>query len=119
MPKSPRGGAGGGPTAATEDVDDDVIVEYVDGQGKDATPIPLYIPDEAMEKEAARESAGAVGKAAFNRTKTVISTFLKMTSAIYTMAGLGSVEESKLYREQTGEDEGTTLLFGPEFESNV
>ena len=33
-----------------------------------------------------------------------MTTFLKMTSAIYTMAGLGGFEESKLYKEQIGED---------------
>ena len=35
-----------------------------------------------------------------------MNTFLKMTSAIYTMAGLGGFEESKLYKEQMGDLEG-------------
>ena len=37
-----------------------------------------------------------------------MATFLKMTSAIYTMAGLGTVEESKVYKEHvaTQDDDG-------------
>ena len=33
-----------------------------------------------------------------------MNTFLKMTSAIYTMAGLGAFEESKLYKENLEEE---------------
>ena len=34
----------------------------------------------------------------------IMNTFLKMTSAIYTMAGLGAFEESKLYKENLEEE---------------
>ena len=36
------------------------------------------------------------------RAQSVMQTFLKMSSVVYSMAGLGSVEESKLFRDKFG-----------------
>ena len=34
------------------------------------------------------------------RPQNIMQTFLKMSSVIYSMAGLGTIEESKVYRER-------------------
>ena len=34
------------------------------------------------------------------RTHSVMQTFMKMAGAVYTMAGLGTIEESKLFKEK-------------------
>ena len=34
------------------------------------------------------------------RTHSVMQTFMRMAGAVYTMAGLGTIEESKLFKEK-------------------
>ena len=43
------------------------------------------------------------------RPANVMQTFLKMSSVVYSMAGLGSVEESKVYRDRFASDDKDSL----------
>ena len=40
-----------------------------------------------------------------SRHHNIMQTFLKMSSAVYSMAGLGSIEESKVYKDNFQEED--------------
>ena len=44
------------------------------------------------------------------RPHNIMQTFLKMSSVVYSMAGLGSVEESKVYKDNFDEKEDPDSL---------
>ena len=46
----------------------------------------------------------------FFRPHNIMQTFLKMSSVVYSMAGLGSVEESKVYKDNFDEKEDPDSL---------
>ena len=76
------------------------LVEYRDEQNELVTPEPLYIPKEELEK--LRASMEGPLSLKNKGPHSVMQTFLKMSSVVYSMAGLGSVEESKVFREKFG-----------------
>ena len=45
-----------------------------------------------------------------SRPHNIMQTFLKMSSVVYSMAGLGSVEESKVYKDNFDEKEDPDSL---------
>ena len=69
------------------------LVEYRDDQNEVVTPLPLYIPKKEIEDELTKQDDPKI------KPQNIMQTFLKMSSVIYSMAGLGTVEESKIYRE--------------------
>eukprot|EP00095_Tigriopus_kingsejongensis_P000872 maker-scaffold389_size186684-snap-gene-0.21 protein:Tk00872 transcript:maker-scaffold389_size186684-snap-gene-0.21-mRNA-1 annotation:"wd repeat-containing protein 78" len=71
------------------------IVEFFDPEGNNVTPLPLYVP---KEEPAAHDDGSKVSKVP--RPNTVLRTFLHVTTALYSMAGLGSLQQSRLYREE-------------------
>ena len=71
------------------------MVEYKDKDDQLVTPLPLYIPEDHLEAELDKEEESKKPKH-FN----IMQTFLKMSSAVYSMAGLGSIEESKVYKDR-------------------
>lgn len=70
------------------------LVEYRDDQNEVVTPLPLYIPKKEIEDELTKQDDPKI------KPQNIMQTFLKMSSVIYSMAGLGTVEESKIYREK-------------------
>ncbi len=82
------------------------MVIYKDDQGDDVTPLPLYIPQDQLEKELEREELERRSAKPHN----IMQTFLKMSSVVYSMAGLGSIEESKVYKESVEEQVETDSL---------
>ena len=73
------------------------MVEYVDDQNEIVTPLPLFVP-ESLETELEKEEMKST------KPHSIMQTFLKMSSVVYSMAGLGSIEESKVYKDQFAEE---------------
>lgn len=79
------------------------MVHYKDDQNEDVTPLPLYVPQEQLEAELDKEEM----ERRSTKPHSIMQTFLKMSSVVYSMAGLGSIEESKVYKDQFEEEPGS------------
>ena len=83
-----------------EDADDEPMVEYFDKEGNNVTPLPLHAPD---DEEEAIMTLDPKKKGSLLRRppkkNPIMKTLLHVTTALYSMAGLGSLEQSKAFKE--------------------
>jgi len=71
------------------------VARYKDEKGNDVSPLPLHtLDDEDQEQLDTADSR----KRFPPRRHPVMRTFLHVTTALYSMAGLGSLERSKAFR---------------------
>ncbi|TRY78860.1 hypothetical protein TCAL_15302 [Tigriopus californicus] len=79
-----------------EGAEEEPVVEFFDPEGNNVTPLPLYLPSEDPKlKEEVEKRVRKVP-----RPNTIMRTFLHVTTALYSMAGLGSLKQSRFYRDE-------------------
>ncbi len=89
---------------ASSDPDVEPNVEYFDKEGNNVTPLPLYNPeDDEDEADTTAREKKPKPKSRISRRppkkNPIMRTLLHVTTALYSMAGLGSLEQSKAFKE--------------------
>ena len=92
------------------DENDEPSVEYFDKEGNNVTPLPLHTPDKDEEAIIVSKSDPRKKSASFRlrrppKKNPIMKTLLHVTTALYSMAGLGSLEQSKAFKELNKSDD--------------